>query len=248
MCDSNKLIAHRFTSINENLISTLVNSQLYFSSVQNFNDPYDCRIDIEGSLKNAMEVASETQKIILQVYTNELLTRMKTKIAQVGVVCFSKQLDNTLMWSHYTKNHTGLCLTYEIPSEFILNNSPPLLGWGEVKYGNDEIKNFFLTLNRNNGDDEFKSFIEPLVTAIMCTKSKAWGYEQEFRIIKSEPGKLDINRDWLKQVCFGLATTNEHIVLIKKIISNHGYRDVQFFKMARTNSHDFGFEAQDITD
>ena len=193
-----------------------------------------------------MEAASETQKRILQVYTNGILSQIKKKIEQVGVVCFSKQLDNKLMWSHYAKKHTGLCLTYEIPSEFILNNSPPLLGWSEVKYGNEEIKNFFITLNPNNGADEFKSFIKPLVITIISTKSEVWSYEQEFRIVKSEPGIFDIDRNWLKQICFGLATTDEHINLIKKIISNHGYSDMIFAKMTRSNSHDFGFEAQPI--
>lgn len=246
MCDSDRLISHRFTPINENLISALVNSQLYFSSTQNLNDPYDCRIDIEGSLKNAMKATSEAQRKILQVYTNGILSRIKKKIEQVGVVCFSKQLDNKLMWSHYAKNHTGLCLTYEIPSKFILNNSPPLLGWSEVGYGNEKIKEFFLTLNPNNDADEFESFIEPLVIAIISTKSEAWSYEQEFRIVKSEPGKFDIDRNWLKQICFGLETTDEHIGLIKKIISNHGYSDILFAKMTRSNSYDFGFEAQAI--
>ncbi len=246
MSKSDSLIAHRFTPINENLITALVNSQLYFSPVHNFNDPYDCRINIEGSLKNALEAASKTQKLILQVYTTELLSRMKVMTEQVGVVCFSKELNNMLMWSHYTNNHTGLCLTYEIPNEFILNNAPPLLGWSEVKYRNDEIKNFFLTLNLNNSDDDYKNFIEPLVLTILTTKSEDWGYEQEFRIVKSQPGKFDVDRNWLKQICFGLATTDEHCELIKKLISNHGYRDIHFAKMIRTNSHDFGFEALDI--
>jgi len=246
MRDSDKLLSHRFTPINENLISTLVNSQLYFSSIQNLNDPYDCKIDIEGSLKNAMKAANDEQKIILRVYTREILSQLKEKIEQVGVVCFSKQLNNKLMWSHYAKNHTGLCLTYEIPSEFILNNSPPLLGWDEVRYGNEEIKNFFLKLNSSNGANESKHFIEPLVIALMTTKSIDWGCEQEFRIVKSEPGKLEIDRSWLKQICFGLATTNEHISLIKKIISNHGYSNIVFAKMTRSSSCDFGFEAQAI--
>lgn len=246
MCDSNNLISHRFMSINEYLISALVNSQLYFSSPQNFNDPYDCRIDIEGSLKRAMGEASETQRKILQVFTNENLTWLKNEIMQVGVICFSKQLDNTLMWSHYAKNHTGLCLTYEIPPEFILENSPQIMGWDEVKYGNEEIKKFFLSLRPDKDANEFENFIEPLITRILSTKSEAWSYEEEFRIVKSEPGKFDINRKCLKQICFGLATTDEHIDLIKKIISNHGYSDITFAQMTRTNSHDFGFEAQAI--
>lgn len=193
-----------------------------------------------------MNEANETQRKILQAYTNEKLIWLKNEIEQVSVVCFSKKLDNTLMWSHYAKNHTGLCFTYEIPPEFILKNSPQIIGWDEVKYENEEIKKFFLSFIPNKDANEFECFIEPLITRILSTKSEAWSYEKEFRIVKSEPGKFDIDRKCLKQICFGLATTHEHIDLIKKIISNHGYSDVTFFKMTRTNDHDFGFEAQAI--
>jgi hypothetical protein len=31
---------------------------------------------------------------------------------EVGVLCFSEKYDNILMWSHYAKSHTGLCVEF----------------------------------------------------------------------------------------------------------------------------------------
>lgn len=241
------LIAHRFKPINKYLITSLIESQLYFCSPQKLNDPFDCRIYFEASLENAMKEASDSLKGVLEkAYTKEQLEKLTRKIEEVGVVCFSKQLCNTLMWSHYAENHSGLCLTYQIPEAFILENSEKILGWGEVDYGNEPIKNFFLSLNPDDSKDEFENFIKPLVVKLINSKDESWKYEEEFRIVSGTPGSIDIERTWLKQICFGLSTTDEDINLVKKIIKNHEYGEVEFYKMMKTKSHDFGYEAQNL--
>lgn len=56
-----------------------------------------------------------------------------------------------------------------------------------------------------------------------------------------------IDKAWLKQVCFGMKTSPEHVSLIIKILEAAGYRDVKLAKMGRTNDHDFGFGVVDFT-
>ncbi|WP_211708603.1 DUF2971 domain-containing protein, partial [Paraburkholderia aspalathi] len=135
MEDSGNLISHRFSAINENLLSAIVDGYIYFSSPDGFNDPYDCRITVENSIENARAKASDAGKGILDFYTDELLDTIKSQVRKVGVACFSREIANTLMWAHYAKNHSGAVLTYEIPPAFINDNSPELLGWDKVGMG-----------------------------------------------------------------------------------------------------------------
>ncbi|MFL9996116.1 DUF2971 domain-containing protein [Paraburkholderia sediminicola] len=241
MKNSENLISHRFLPINENLISSIVEGYLYFSNPENFNDPYDCHISLKTSIENARRKASGVQRQILDVYTEDLLNRMEADVTRVGVVCFSKSLSNTLMWAHYAKNHSGLVVTYEIPPSFILDNVSEILGWSEVSYGNNLIERFFLSLLPNEVKSHFENFIGPLLIKLLSTKAPAWRYEREFRIVKATPGRFDIEKSWIKQICFGLGTKAEHINLIKQLIAKHGYENVTFARMTRHSSHDFGF-------
>lgn len=244
MPESTSLVSHRFKRINENLISELVEGYIFFAGPSSFNDPYDCRINIEHSLANAIAVASNDQKALLQRYDSDLISEIKKRSAEVGVACFTNNLENTLMWSHYAENHSGLCLTYEIPSSLLLDNVDKLLGWQEIKYGNESIKECFLSVKADSSKNDFDNFIQPLITSIFCSKSEPWAYEEEFRIISSQPGPTQIDKKWLKQVCFGLSTSDRNIRLICSLINAHGYHDVGFAKMIRTTEHDFGFRAE----
>ena len=50
------------------------------------------------------------QRQILSAYTPDRLSAIVAKLLEIGIVSFSQELSNTLMWSHYAKNHSGACL------------------------------------------------------------------------------------------------------------------------------------------
>ena len=122
------------------------------------------------------------------------------------------------MWAHYADSHKGICIGYEL-------EELPL----KVRY--DEI---YPTLSEKwiNGileeqiadKDEFKKrfkekyFIE-IVEKIYLTKSKAWDYEEEWRLIQEKPIKK-IEKSQIKSIYFGLKTDENNIkTIIYKILN-----------------------------
>lgn len=102
------------------------------------------------------------------------------------------------MWSHYTSNHTGVCIEYEIlgdnytPSK---NNEIPL----SVHYKEER------TIISTADMDEYRSAHQgnlsrpPMKTfnALLFEKSKAWSYESEWRVYSvenAEPGYVKFPR------------------------------------------------------
>jgi hypothetical protein len=82
--------------------------------------------------------------------------------ATVGVFSVSAKWDNTLMWSHYTRDHKGFVIEFD--------GKHPFFDYGleKVVYS-DERPLFF---DRPDGRND---------PAVFNTKSKDWEYEQEYR-------------------------------------------------------------------
>ena len=90
--------------------------------------------------------------------------------AQVGVLCLSEVHDDILMWSHYADCHRGICLIYETNYEFFANAFP-------VRYQQERPR-----INPTSQSTE-----QMLDNAIF-TKSWAWAYEKEWRILHYRQG------------------------------------------------------------
>lgn len=217
---SDNLISHRFRSIHKFTLAELVNEEIYFSPPSRFNDPFDCRIDIRKVLENH----AVDQKAIVVI---------EKLVKEVGVACFAYDLNNTLMWSHYAQNHEGLCITYEIPQQHIIDNQDKILGWSPVLYDPQEIDRLLV---------EKKDKPEELITVLLSSKSESWRYEQEFRIVSRTPGPQKIEKEWIKQICFGLNTSDEDMRLIRKIVAEK-YQHVTICKMERDGKSLFSYEA-----
>lgn len=91
---------------------------------------------------------------------------MKDQMAENrGILCFSRNWENPVQWSHYASKHTGLCLGFDIPSEHL----------GAVNYS---AKRFAVEAQRllNPRDLDPKT-----VQALLFTKYSHWRYENEVR-------------------------------------------------------------------
>ena len=80
---------------------------------------------------------------------------------------------------------------------------------------------------------------------VLIIKGKSWIYEDEARIIREEEGNFPILKKFLKQVCFGLNTSEHDISLIRQIIDNSGY-SVNYCQIVRKEDDDFGIKAVEI--
>jgi hypothetical protein len=84
---------YKYRRINDYTIKNLLDSSIYMSSPNDFNDPYDSAIcnDVSESLSMGLfELRS-----------------------QMFISCFSEKWDSLLMWSHYADCHKGICIQYD---------------------------------------------------------------------------------------------------------------------------------------
>jgi hypothetical protein len=86
-----------------------------------------------------------------------------------GLLCFSKNWENPVLWSHYADKHRGVALAFEIPDAFALN----------IEYSEDRLPVTF-----KNGDPT-QGLDEGFAGRLVRTKCIHWKYEEEVRLMLS---------------------------------------------------------------
>jgi len=243
---------YKFSRINKNLVDSLLKGYLFFAKPVNLNDPFDCHLDIQKAVKNVMEMAVQNdneigvQRLQILIDHKKTLSSIEKAIHEWGVCSFSFSLNmekEPLMWSHYAGNHCGACILYEIPEDFLVDESNKILGVDRVKYDKNPLTN--LLLDYSNINNEIKDdFDNDIIKTIIMSKNSCWDYEQEVRIIRKESGRLDIPKSYIKKICFGLHTSDEDISLIREIVGSYDH-EVNLCRVVSGES-DFGIDYDDL--
>lgn len=76
---------------------------------KSFNDPF------EFVVRDSYRITEDGKVEPLSKKEKDTIATIKEGIANFGVTCFSECEDEgILLWSHYSSNHAGMCLTFEI--------------------------------------------------------------------------------------------------------------------------------------
>lgn len=142
----NNLTIFKYKSFNINILDSLTNNYLYFSSLNELNDPLDIPL---------LEMSK------LDIYKN-----LEINIDDIKIFCTSFNNNNTLMWSHYTDSHKGICIGYKFTS------LPQNIGWNLIEYVNHNLN--FERMSKDKG----------LIHAGIYSKQKHWEHEKEIRFIR----------------------------------------------------------------
>lgn len=166
----------------------IVGSQLWLSSPEDFNDPFDmsAEIMVKGTLKekqnrfheliktHGKELSWKQRRQLLpsfvsktnSEYSANFQKALDQSMRNIGVCSFGIEARNILMWSHYSTRHTGVCLQFEVardPATFL--QAVPV-----------EYDQSFPTVNWLNK-------FEKSLQAVMLRKHPNWAYEDERRIV-----------------------------------------------------------------
>jgi len=241
-------IGFKFRPINKRLIESLITGEVYFSSPEKLNDPFDCQIDIKKSLNSATnKVQGAKKKVLLSIQQklDRILSDVERDIRTFGVWSCSMELENSLMWSHYGDEHRGISLAYKLPDKFIDHTLGEVIGIHPVEYCKDPITNWFIEQSKvKRGQLPLENFMTSLVVKLLISKDRCWQYEKEGRVISKTQGSKEIGKSALQQVCFGLRTPESDKKLIKNILDKHGYK-VTICEMIRSEN-DFGLKTKEI--
>jgi hypothetical protein len=140
---------YKFTSAQYG-ISNLQNKRLKLSTIDDLNDPFDL-------------VPLDTTDPAISNAADSVIAHFKKTTA---ILCFSRNWDNLLLWSHYGASHTGICLGFDIPE-----------GDSIANYDTDVIYQPNVLKIRCLEDVNFD-----LANRLLRTKHESWSYEQEVRM------------------------------------------------------------------
>jgi hypothetical protein len=140
---------YKFTSARHN-IDNVKNQRIKLSTIDDLNDPFDlCPLDTtDPACSNALDA---------------VIAHFRKTAA---ILCFSRNWDNLLLWSHYGASHTGICLGFDIPE-----------GDPGANYDTDVLYQPNVLQIRCLEDVDFD-----LANRLLRTKHESWSYEQEVRM------------------------------------------------------------------
>jgi hypothetical protein len=125
---------------------------------------------LPGEEHSRREHVLRTDKKFLEVRMDEFTAGMEDAIGtQYRVFCLTPHSDSPLMWAHYARSHSGICLEFSVENILMCGALP-------IEYL-DRYPEFDPT------DGDIDANLRPLLT-----KSKDWTYENKFRLIVAAPG------------------------------------------------------------
>lgn len=160
----------------EFLLDLLLKERLYAASYHELNDPMEGVIKIDNTVPQDRE--GEWELII----------------RDLRISCFTKDSDNTLMWSHYADGGKGCLVEFELI--------------GDQKYH----KVSYLTKPTITEKD----INEEKAIEILKYKGKPWKYEAEYRCILYGQKFLPIK---VKSLTFGPRANKESVKILRHILS-----------------------------
>jgi hypothetical protein len=196
---------------------SLRTTSLHFETLDNYNDIYESDYRITHYFHSI-----EDQKALLDgpvTPFGNIKSKIDTYLSSLLVTCFSRSAFNSLMWSHYTNNHHGIC--YAI--DFTANEIPftaPEMSWGNVQYSTHipEIAIF--------QDNTTEGTLRASLADIVLTKSSDWSYEQEVRFfLRDNTNMQPFKPDTLKAVIIGRRTSDDEIAQISAIVDDFNNRN-----------------------
>ena len=251
--------------INEHLLPMLLNPYVWFSDPAEYNDPFE-RPDVLKDDWSKEEIKREIEFVFskdkkknkewtknfensAQIYNHiknspdelrgflgEKKRALDFVASKFRTACFSRNFDNTLMWSHYTDKHKGIVIGYDF--EMIRAAGKGQIEGSDIDYRRHKDK---LREGSFAGDfDKKKALTLKYVIRKIFTKHPSWSYEQEFRFITRIPGdeknfspKLNLPPNVIKELYFGCRMpdeTKEHVSYILKD------KEVALFEMYLTEN------------
>lgn len=238
---------YKYSTINKNLKSSIINGELWYNTSVNFNDPFDCRAYLNfGSSEKECRMnfdklnkafGNELPDLHKKVW-NHLLKKpddfnlmnsygIANNIEKtIGVTCFSENYNNTLMWSHYADSHKGLVLEFKKDIKGTLSQKMLPV-------------NYFENYPIINVSDYKEEQMISVVFQVICAKGIDWEYENEWRAITANGSGLEnFDKSELSGVIFGLNTEENDKKEIFDLIQSSDYSNVSF-KEAEFESRKF---------
>jgi len=174
---------------------------------------------------------------------DSLFMALEDQLKGLGVFSLASAPDNPLMWSHYAKQHEGICLGFELRD---LTPSTDPTRFLKVRYsdeipkidGNSFIQQISFSVD-NNGAIRSESSIpltDKTVRSAISTKSICWKYEGEWRYIESQGDRAYPFPGPIVEITFGLRCRESDRKRYIELAKKHLYGDVRVYEICRVKN------------
>jgi len=255
-------------------MDVLKNGKIRITQASCFNDPFELLINIESLVsKSFFEIFKNQIKENAKDIDNEFVESSLDKLENLftkpplnaniqisemlrqqfdknhGILSLTKNPKNLLMWSHYSKDHTG----------FLIGFNEQLWKTDITKYSDFSYSQFYKVnysktrpkysalIDKNNFeiDDCFEDIsFDKFYKTVLTTKSNHWKYEQEYRLIldlkKIESNKINENgvdlffaklpANFITSIILGVNIKPELKNEIQSILKEDKYSHIKLFK------------------
>ncbi len=193
---------YRMRTVNSFFVDSLTKSHIWCANPQDFNDPFDCDINIKFIKQNLARMQSYFDIYHWQLFRSDEFVNINTAnisnnnfqalinqvakkvIRNKGIACFLSSHQNLLMWSHHADAHKGICLKFNV-----LEDSHFFSMSKAVKY--------------TQAYPEYLNNKKEFVNEMFFTKLAEWSYEGKVRVSKAQKGNYPFNPRALKGIIFG---------------------------------------------
>ncbi|RED17070.1 DUF2971 domain-containing protein [Parasphingopyxis lamellibrachiae] len=122
----------------------VINKRLKIARIADLNDPFELM---------GLRVRDKRTRQAFLSWKDEMNRRY-------GILCFSRNWQSPLLWSHYADRHRGICLGLEVRSDYLKS----------IKY------------QKTRKDFRNEALDEKLLDYLLFTKFHEWSYEDELRL------------------------------------------------------------------
>ncbi len=250
---------YKYQCINKDNLDGLRNHALWFSSPENFNDPFDCNVSCflgrnRRDFEDRLETFFKRDSAIVSLFGKSTARwRIKNQILmdifrlfyyrRTFICSLSETCDNVLMWSHYANKNAGMCLVFNShKAGLVRDNVVPVQYYD--RYPSDLV-------DARRIDD-----LGMLTKQLLASKSSDWSYEREWRafMVNNNSGDADemkgalykYDPSLLSGVVLGINTKSSDIERVKLAITKGKFpRRINLYK-ARENKDSFSIAVRKI--
>ena len=135
----------------EHAITNIVFGRIKVSRFSDLNDPFEL---------SALNLRNKTVRALIEAHKQAL---NKDK----GLLCFSADWKDPVLWTHYAAQHRGICLGFDLEETMAIK-----ISYEETKLA-------------QRLDESVTSIDAALSDTLLRTKFKSWAYEEEWRVLVS---------------------------------------------------------------
>lgn len=229
------MFLYKYRQINKWTLKSLSEKTIHFNCPTDFNDPYDCFVNVYGrgseddwknfqQQNNYSDTEIEKFKRVFRTEESTNILNRKNLVQDIRVFCLSEEYDNIEMWSYYADNHRGICLIYKpVYEKFLLlhkedfdNQNPKIDSSLAMLFKIEYSESMAKPMNHLKFDNsELSKFF--------TTKKISWKHENEWRIVTTNK-QLKINDPrcidgHLQGIIFGSNCSESDLKLVKDAVA-----------------------------